>query len=308
MKCTVCRGPATIKTRHHNGKFCQSHFFEHIQRQVRRVIDRYRMFAPHERILLGVSGGKDSMAAWDLLIEMGYDVLAVHIDADFGETSRRGVAGVRGFAELRDRPLRIFTCPELLGMDFETARAQSRKPVCSLCGTLRRYCLNQLAVRLECDVVATGHNLDDETGLLLGNVLHWQLGFLRRQGPLLPAEAGMVRKVKPLVRLTDDDVRLYVEARGIEVVSEPCPHARGATSRAYKRWLALLEEEYPGTRAEFYFGFVDQVRAQIPADRKMAAIGLRNCAECGYKTLREDRCYVCALRRRAAAATRTDGS
>ncbi|MBD3237435.1 MAG: tRNA(Ile)-lysidine synthetase [Candidatus Eisenbacteria bacterium] len=302
MKCTVCRGPAVIKTRHHNGKFCRPHFFEHIERQVRRVIERYEMLEPGERVLLGVSGGKDSMAAWDLLTRLGYDVRAVHIDAEFGPVSRRAVAHLRDFAAQRALPLRIYRYPELLGADFDAARRQSRKPVCSLCGTLKRYYLNQLALRLGCDVVATGHNLDDETAFLLGNVLHWQLGFLGRQGPVLPAEEGMVRKVKPLVRLTDDDTRRYVAARGIAVVSEPCPHARGATSRAYKRHLSRLEKEYPGSRSDFYFRFIEHVRAHLPDDPASAEVGVRHCRVCGYKTLREDRCYVCALRESVAAA------
>lgn len=303
MKCTVCRGPATIKTRHHNGKFCRPHFREHVIRQVRRVIDRYKMFTPEDRILLGVSGGKDSMAAWDLLLEMEYDVRAVHIDAGFGEMSRRSAERVREFAAERVLPLHVYTYTELLGVDFATAREHSRKPACSLCGTLKRYFLNQLAAQLECDVVATGHNLSDETAFLLGNVLHWQRGFLRRQAPVLPGEAGMVRKVKPLVRLTDDDTHLYVEAREIAVIAEPCPHAAGATSRSYKRHLARLEREYPGSRADFYFKFIEQVREHIPADPEIAAVGLRNCSACGYKTTREDLCYVCALRASAMGAT-----
>jgi tRNA(Ile)-lysidine synthase TilS/MesJ len=301
VKCVVCRGPAAIKTRHHNGKFCPPHFFEHIERQVRRVIEHFRMFAPDARILLGVSGGKDSMAAWDLLSRMGYDVRAAHIDAGFGEVSRRSVERVRSFAAERGLPLQIYTYPDLLGTDFESLRRHSRKPVCSLCGTLKRYFLNQLTVRSECDVAVTGHNLDDETAFLLGNVLHWQLGFLRRQRPVLPAEPGMARKAKPLVRLTDDDTRLYVEARGIAVARESCPHAGGATSRVYKQHLARLESDYPGSRADFYFRYVEHVRAHMPHDRESEAAAVRNCAECGYKTLREDCCYVCALRQRVAA-------
>jgi tRNA(Ile)-lysidine synthase TilS/MesJ len=296
LKCTVCRGPAGIKTRHHNGKFCRPHFFEHIERQVLRVIERYEMFSRDERLLLGVSGGKDSMAAWDLLTRMGYEVVAVHIDAGFVELSQRSTRRVRAFADARGLPLRIYTYPELIGADFEVVRHYSRKPVCSLCGTLKRYFLNRLALQLGCDAAATGHNLDDETAFLLGNVLHWQLGFLRRQGPVLPAEPGMVRKAKPLVRLTDEDTRLYVDARGIEVVETPCPHAAGATSRAYKRHLARLEAEYPGSRADFYFRYVDHVREHMPADRESAQVGVRHCSRCGYKTLRADLCYVCALR------------
>ncbi len=64
MKCTVCRGPASINIPRHNSKFCTPHFIEHIHRQIERSIEKYRMFDREDRLLLAVSGGKDSMAAW----------------------------------------------------------------------------------------------------------------------------------------------------------------------------------------------------------------------------------------------------
>jgi tRNA(Ile)-lysidine synthase TilS/MesJ len=311
MKCTVCREPASVKTQHHRGLFCRDHFRDHVLRQVSRVIDRYRLLAPGERVLLGVSGGKDSMAAWDILRRLGYDVLAFHINNGFGEHSAQSEALVREFAAQRGWALEIVSMTRTLGFDFETARLHSRRPACGLCGTLKRYVLNQAGLRFHCDAVATGHNLDDESALLLGNLLHWHDEYLRRQYPLAPAEPGMARKIKPLVRLTDEETRQYAAQFCIPVFAGRCPHSRGATSHAHKRILAGIEREFSGTIAQFYFGYVERVRAGRPvappgwrreARADSPSDATARCAECGYKTLHRDRCYVCTLKRRVAGS------
>ena len=72
MKCRVCRAPAAIDIRRHNAAFCRDHFLHHCEEQVRRAIDTHRMFEPSDRVLVAVSGGKDSLALWDMLTHAGY--------------------------------------------------------------------------------------------------------------------------------------------------------------------------------------------------------------------------------------------
>lgn len=297
MKCRVCRQPAVIKVPRHNAAFCAVHYREHIHRQIERTIKKFRMFTHDDRVLIGVSGGKDSMALWKALLELGYQVQAVHLNNGFGEFSEKSESVVRSFAEAYDAPLEVFHFGELYGFSFHEALRVVKKPVCSLCGIFKRYSLNQLARELGCQVVVTGHNLDDETAFLMGNVLHWQLDYLKRQYPVLEAEPGMVKKVKPAVRVTDKELRDYAEICGVDFVTEKCPHARGATSHFYKKVLEQLEDEYPGTKANFYFGFVDRLSPLV----KGSGQDLQPdsfCSECGYKTLLEGKCFVCTLKER----------
>ena len=71
MKCVVCKGPAIIDIRRHNANFCTDHFLEQCQRQVTKAIDEYSMIEPDDQVLVAVSGGKDSLAVWDLLVQLG---------------------------------------------------------------------------------------------------------------------------------------------------------------------------------------------------------------------------------------------
>jgi len=140
--------------------------------------------------------------------------------------------------------------------------------------------------------VATGHNLDDEAATLLGNVLHWQTGYLARQSPVLEAEdAGLVRKVKPLYRLSEHETAAYAAVKGIEYVVEECPNAVGARSILHKEALNLLEQQSPGTKQAFLLGFLDKARSAFSEGDPHE---LRPCIECEQPTTTE-RCAFCRL-------------
>src|SRR5262249_59968693 len=93
---------AVIDIRRHNTAFCRDCFLHHCREQVRRAIDEYSMIGPGERVLVAVSGGKDSLALWDLLRELGYDADGLYLGLGIGDYSdesghyRRGLIGARG--------------------------------------------------------------------------------------------------------------------------------------------------------------------------------------------------------------------
>jgi hypothetical protein len=98
------------------------------------------------------------------------------------------------------------------------------------------------------DVIATGHNLDDEAATLLGNTLRWQTDYIARQSPVLPAEEGFARKVKPLYRLSELETAAFAFLRGIDYVVEECPLVGGNTQLRYKDAMNHLESTRPGPR------------------------------------------------------------
>ena len=296
MKCIKCRGKASVELRRHNSAFCSPHYLDFVQNQLRRNVKRLRMFSAEDRILVAVSGGKDSLALWDLLLEMDYNVSGLHIQLGIGEYSERSATVTREFAQTRNAELIEFSLEDELGLGVPELSRAIRRPPCSGCGLNKRYLFNKIALERGFSVVATGHNLDDEAATLMGNVLRWQTEQLSRQAPALESNhPRMVRKVKPLYTLTERETASYCLLRRIDYVFEECPNAKGAHSILYKDVLNRVEAESPGTKQQFFQGFLSRMR---PALQKEESVDLAGCAECGQPTTVEV-CAYCRMRGRA---------
>ena len=294
MKCTVCKGPAVIDLRRHNANFCPDHFLRFCRDQVTKAITDHAMIAPGERVLVAVSGGKDSLALWDLLVELGYDAEGMTIGLGIGDYSAASTDAAVAFAGERGLKLCRIDLREDYGYDIPTAATVTRRVPCSSCGMTKRHLIDAAALDGGYDVVATGHNLDDEAAVLLGNVLHWQTEYLGRQQPVLEARPGFPRKVKPLVRLSERETAAYCVLRGIDYIVEECPMAAGNRHLRYKEALNSIEAGSPGTKHAFYFEFLSKAAGHFRPEATEAQEGLAPCARCGAPTTGEV-CAFCRL-------------
>jgi uncharacterized protein (TIGR00269 family) len=282
MRCRRCGGDAVLELRRHNAAFCAPDFLEFFRNQVREAIRRHRMFTREEPVLVAVSGGKDSLALWDVLIAEGYRTTGLYLDLGIFDYSRESKARCERFAAERGAPLQVVRVADAVGAPVPVIKEVTRRPPCSGCGLSKRYLVNRVALEGGFPVVATGHNLDDEAATLFGSVMHWQTEALARQGPALPStHPKLVRRVKPLYRLTERETAAYAFLRGIDYIVEECPFAAGATSIAYKEVLSRMEEASPGAKHNFLFGFLDKAR---PAFERVTSVPLLECTRCGQVT------------------------
>jgi uncharacterized protein (TIGR00269 family) len=303
VKCRACRGPAIIDLPRHNAGFCATHFLELCRRQVRTAIDDFGMIEPHERALVAVSGGKDSLAVWDLLIDLGYQADGLYVGLGIGDYSDASGDAARAFASERGLTLIEVDLREEYGYDIPTAARATRRVPCSACGTSKRHVFDAAARDGGYDVLVTGHNLDDEAAVLFGNTLRWDLEYLARQLPVLPAGRGFPRKVKPLVRLSERETAAWCVVRGIDYLVEECPMAVGNRHLGYKAALNEIESRSPGTKAAFYLGFLARM-APLLAGTSAADHGeLGACESCGSPTTGAI-CAFCRIVERAAAHER----
>ena len=300
MKCRVCRAPAVLDIRRHNAAFCRDHFVKHCAEQVRRAIKDHDMIRVGERVVVAVSGGKDSLALWDLLVDLGYRPDGLYLGLGIGEYSEASGHAARAFARDRDLELHEVDLADDFGYDIPRAAAATHRAPCGACGLSKRHLFNAVAVEHGYDVVATGHNLDDEAAVLLGNVLRWETGYLGRQHPVLPATPGFARKVKPLYRLGERETAAYCVLRGLDYQVEECPMAEGNRHLGFKEVLDALEDRSPGAKAAFVFGFVDRAHEYFTDDAGAEREGLGECVVCGSPTT-SDVCAFCRLRERVGA-------
>jgi uncharacterized protein (TIGR00269 family) len=293
VKCTRCRASAEVQLRAHNAAFCRACFVFVFRRQVERAIASQRMFTKDERLLVAVSGGKDSLALWDVLVDLGYDATGLYVGLGIHEYSDVSHEKAAAFAALRGLALRVVELEEQAsGLGVSAVAAATRRVPCSACGTMKRHHFDRAATEGGFDVLVTGHNLDDEAARLMGNVLRWQTDHLARQRPVLAAtHPKFVRKVKPLYLTSEYETAVYAFMRGIDYVVEECPNAAGATQLVYKDALNRLELASPGTKLAFVNEFL---RAGQPAFAAVDRPAPNGCARCGmpaYGSL----CAYCRL-------------
>ncbi|MDP9329596.1 MAG: adenine nucleotide alpha hydrolase family protein [Actinomycetota bacterium] len=279
MKCRRCSGPAAIEIRRHNSAFCKDCFLVVFRAQVERAIHHYDMFAQRDRILVAVSGGKDSLALWDVLLDLGYDATGLYLGLGIGGYSTRSGDVTRKFAADRGAELAVVDLQKDYGYDIPTAGRKGSRSTCAVCGLSKRYIFNRAALEGGFDVIATGHNLDDEAATLLGNTLRWNTEYIARQSPLLPSKDGMVKKVKPLFRLSELETAAFAFLRGIDYIVEECPLVGGNTQLRYKNAMNTIESTSPGTKAQFFLGYLERGAPLFASADDAELVPCEKCAQ-----------------------------
>ena len=216
-----------------------------------------------------------------MLLDLGYDVTGLYLGLGIGGYSDRSGDATKAFAAERDAELIVVDLERDYGYDIPTAGRKGSRSTCAVCGLSKRYVFNRAALEGGFDVIATGHNLDDEAATLLGNTLRWQTEYIARQTPALPGKEGMVKKVKPLFRLSELETAAYAFLRGIDYVVEECPLVAGNTQLRYKDAMNAIESTSPGTKAQFFLGYLERGRPlfTVADDAVLSA-----CERCGQPT------------------------
>lgn len=289
--------------RQHRLALCKPHFLDWMVEQTAFTIEKYAMFQPGERVLVAVSGGKDSLALWDVLHRLGYaaDGLYIHLgirgEFDYSSASEQAA---RCFAAARGLTLRVVNIQETYGQDIAALAGRQRRDTlkpCSVCGLVKRRVMNQTAAEGGYAALATGHNLDDEAAVLLANTMEWKSDLLRRQSPVLAGGAGFIRKVKPFCRFYERDTAAYALLAGIDYIEEECPFSDDSKQLEWKGILNRWEDEHPGRKFQFYINFLHARKAGLftpppAADPQEAG---RRCPNCGQPTTSPDLCAFCRL-------------
>ncbi len=288
--------------RQHKLALCKEHYLEWIPEQTEKFIKKYQMFTHEEKILVAVSGGKDSLSLWDILVRLGYKADGVYLGLGIDEGinySHESQRLCEKFADEHNLKLHVVDIEKEYGQSIPMLAQSSHrgygKP-CAVCGLAKRHEMNRIARDLGYDVLATGHNLDDEAAVLFGNTLSWASEFLLRQGPVLPEKNGLARKVKPLCRFYEREMTAYALLSGIEYIYEECPFAEGSKSIFYKETLNQLETTRPGAKLIFYLGFLEARKSgELFIEKNVEAGVLHDCPKCGQPTSTPDFCSFCRM-------------
>src|SRR5688572_19459275 len=219
-----------------------------IAKKVTKAIIDYKLIEDGDRVMVGLSGGKDSWALIQIL-----DVLKKRAPIDFSLVAVTVDSGYDGYrhdlisktCEQRGWEYRIIHTE--IGEAIEDLLGDNATP-CSLCARFRRGVLYRLATELGATKIALGHHLDDFIETLLLNLFF--AGALKAMPARLVSDNGEHVVIRPLAYVGEDEARLYTKQIGLPIIGCCCP-ACGDLSlqrQRIKRLILDLEREHPGVK------------------------------------------------------------
>jgi len=249
-KCSRCRkNSAIIEIRYAKQKLCQSCFNNFFINRIRRVVEEFKMFNKNERVAVAVSGGKDSVALLHALKTAfkDQDIFAFYINLGINYYSDHLEKKVIKLCEDLKIPLEIYNLKEKEGYTIdEFLITKYKDKMCSVCGTIKRNIFTLLSVKVNANVLATGHNLDDTVSTMMSLFLIGDFEAIRKLKPVLkPLLNGYPRKIKPLITTPEIEDLYYVSLNELPLQECSCPHGEITPIKQIKNWIDELEKTQP---------------------------------------------------------------
>lgn len=307
MKCAKCDEKAIIKIPYANIALCKTHFSEWLERRFERIVKKYHMLDGVKRVGVAVSGGKDSTTLLHLMYKLSkiydFELVGIHIDLgiDMGKaySAKSSEFAVKNF-EMLGVKYKVVRIKDEYGFTIDEAKKKIRRPVCSTCGLVKRYTLNDIAEREGLDAIATGHNLNDMAQFILSGYFSGDVLDLARLKPVSQPERGYkVKKIKPLFLIYEKEILTYAIVNKIPFLYDSCPHTfrvGGATQDKIRRKLEELEDEIPGFMMMLVQNFVDKIQGPLEKEY-VKEEDISRCKICGRPTSKgREICSFCATR------------
>jgi tRNA 2-thiocytidine biosynthesis protein TtcA len=224
----------------------RTRLFLHLKKWLEKAVIDYGMIAESDRVLVGVSGGMDSMALLDLLNSPmvhvpPFSLAAVHIDPGFDPDG----AGSGVLARHLKEGGYDFVM-EKTGIGPLSHSDYNRKNPCFLCSRLRRKRIFEIAAERGCNKIAFGHHRDDIIETLLINLFYGR--EISTMLPDQPIFGGKLHIIRPLAYIREGLVKRYAKERGFPVIENGCPTSRTSKRRFVKDLLDGMERENPRVR------------------------------------------------------------
>lgn len=279
---------------------CREHFIEFLESRVKHELRNQVNLKPGDRIIVGVSGGKDSTTTAYLLKKIlshrrDIEIIAVTID--------EGIDGYRNIALEKLIPFmkkigiehHVFSFKDYFNYTMdEISRIDKDLVPCTYCGVFRRNLLNIAAKKLNGNYVATGLNLDDTAQSIIMNFVRGDLDRLARLGPHTIIKEDLVPRIQPLRKIPEKEVLLYAILNNIEFYHGTCPYADLALRNQFREAVDNWENRSPGSRHAI-LSVYDQMKDMLM--QKYKDFKLNKCEICGEPTVGKI-CKSCELKLR----------
>ena len=204
-----------------------------LEKEIKKTLKKAKI-PKNKKILVAVSGGKDSATVAYVLHKSGYNIEGFHIDLKIGNYSDRCRNAAEELCKKLGIKLHVYDTKKKLGAGMcyirtavQNSNGKKRLKNCAICGVIKKWIFNREARKIKADYIATGHNLDDEAQTFLVNIfkgspnLNANTGIITKNTP----NEKLIPRLKPLFYIPENEIKNYAKRMKLPVVYEKCPCA-----------------------------------------------------------------------------------
>ena len=312
--CQYCTRPAVYYRRISNEFVCAQHFIETIEHKIRRTVRKYMLFSLDEKVVVGVSGGKDSITVLYNVVQIqkknpyAMPVEAILIDEGIQGYREESIRITQKLCAEWEIPLHIVRFDAEFGKQIDDLipRLKDEKVnPCNICGTVRRHLLNEWAVKLKADKLVIGHNLDDQVETFLQNILRNDIKQMQQHPPSKNPEDPLgcfIPRVKPLMNIPENEITLYCYYKGFPIQSIPCPYVQDFYILRRQVQKFLNDLEYHSPEIKYNLLVLNERLIEIISHFSLISkseVSAKKCIICGGTTgEKRELCLYCEFKKK----------
>ena len=265
-----------------------------IEKEVTKTIKKYKLINDGDKIIVALSGGKDSTSILYILKNLGYNIEGLMIDLGFGEWSKIHKKNMIRLCKKFGVSLTIVDLKKELGWEIRSVKMilkkQKNLTECAICGIIKKWILNKWAKKLGADKLVTGHNLDDEAQNVLMNFLKGNILLGTNSSPATGETSvkGFAQRIKPLFFVPESEIMKYAKEKKFNILYDRCPYAFKTYRIETREWITknLTDKEK--------LEIVENFQKLIPELQKKNLRKTKTCKKCG-EPANSELCNFCKI-------------
>ncbi len=306
--CSYCDDSGVIKRKYSGENLCPECFQKNIEKNIYKTISKYKMVKAEDKIIVALSGGKDSITLLHnlkIIQNRTYNskpIIALIIDEGIKEYRENSIKKAKQICNKYNIEYRVISFKEKIGKTLDEIidlkkNTPDYKFACNYCATIRRRLLNDGAKELKGTVLAMGHNLTDFAETYLMNILYNRLNMIANQYFFREENDKInqfyIKKISPLIRIPEEEIFLYANIKKLDYSSSHCPY-REKDPIIRKRVLDFIQDcrNYsPELEFNLFNGFLELSKTLYYHREKKKN---NSCQRCGYPCGNGAICTYCS--------------
>lgn len=269
-----------------------------IEQKVRQTLKKINL-DKNKKILIAMSGGKDSALTAYLLKKFGYNIEGFHIYLGMGNYSKKCLSAVKELCEQLGIKLYLYDIKKEMGNSMcyirtaiQTGHGKGLKN-CAICGVIKKWIMNREARRLKFKKIATGHNLDDEVQTFLMNILKGSPQLSVNSGAITKniSDKKFITRIKPLFYIAEEDIKKYAKSKKLPTVFEKCPCLLDSYRKEVRKFTNFLTTKEKENIMKNFDTLSEKIQKLKTEDK------LNYCEICGEPS-RNKICKMCQMIKR----------